>query len=159
MRDDIWLQQLFDNTWDRYFTDVPQANDVKIIFGKRAKRQLGSISKDRNDPSITVITMNGLFRDESIPEFVAESTLVHELIHYAHGFNSPLEQKHIHPHAGGVIREEYAERGLEELYINQKKWLKANWKRVLQDNFGPGSHYATPRKSRRTISIKKPFWM
>jgi len=40
-RDDRWLQGMLDETWDRYFADVPQANDVRIIFGRRARRRLG----------------------------------------------------------------------------------------------------------------------
>src|SRR5579863_2915308 len=111
-RDELWLQQLLDDTWDRYFADVPQDNIVRIEFGKRAKRQLGSIRLDRRDPTVSIITMNGLFRSPEIPEFIVTATLVHELTHYAHGFNSPLARKHAHPHAGGVIRAEYAERGL-----------------------------------------------
>lgn len=152
-RDEIWLQQLLDATWDRYFSEVPQANIVRIVFGKRAKRQLGSIRLDPKDPTITIITMNGLFKDPAIPEFVVQSTLVHELIHYAHGFNSPLDQQHKHPHAGGVVRKEYAERGLEHLYLDQQKWLKAHWPEIVRANFTPPK----PRRRRRP-GIPKPFW-
>lgn len=154
MRDDIWLQQLLDETWDRYFSDVPQENIVRIEFGRRAKRQLGSIRRDRKDPSVTIITLNGLFRDDSIPEYIPQSTLVHELIHYAHGFNSPLEQLHKHPHAGGVVRREYAERGLEQMYVDQQKWLKENWPKILEANFG--TSLPKPRNSRR--KVPRPFW-
>jgi hypothetical protein len=155
-RDEIWLQQLLDDTWDKYFADVPQENIVRIVFGKRAKRQLGSIRLDPKDPTTSIITMNGLFRSSEIPEFIVQSTLVHELIHYAHGFNSPLAQKHAHPHAGGVIRAEYAERGLESLYVRQKRWLKANWPAIVRQNFAP----AKPHRRRKAIIIRspKPFW-
>lgn len=155
MRDDIWLQELLDETWDSYFSDVPQENIVRIEFGRRAKRQLGSIRRDRKDPSVTIITLNGLFRDESIPEHIPQSTLVHELIHYAHGFNSPLEQLHKHPHAGGVVRREYAERGLEQMYLDQQKWLKENWPRVLEENFGTSLPKPRVRARRK---VPKPFW-
>lgn len=155
MRDELWLQGLLDQTWDRYFLEVPQANIVRIVFGRRAKRQLGSIRLDPKDPSVTIITMNGLFRDSVIPEFVVQSTLVHELIHYAHGFNSPLDQQHKHPHAGGVVRREYAERGLEQLYLDQQKWLKAHWPDIVRQNFAPPK----PRRRRRVGSgVPKPFW-
>ncbi|TAK88929.1 hypothetical protein EPO04_02350 [Patescibacteria group bacterium] len=153
VRDEIWLQQLLDDTWDRYFSEVPQANIVRIVFGKRAKRQLGSIRLDPKEPNVTIITMNGLFRDPTIPSFVVESTLVHELIHYSHGFNSPLDQLHKHPHAGGVVRKEYAERGLEQLYLDQQKWLKANWPEIVRRNFAPPK----PRRRIRR-GIPKPFW-
>lgn len=155
MRNELWLQELLDSTWDRYFSEVPQANIVRIVFGKRAKRQLGSIRLDRNDPTVTIITMNGLYRNTAIPQFVVEATLVHELIHYAHGFNSPLQQLHKHPHAGGVIRREYAERGLEQMYLDQKRWLKENWPEIVRQNFKPVI------RRRRATGIKgfpKPFW-
>ncbi len=154
VRDDLWLQQLLDETWDRYFSDVRQENIVRIEFGRRAKRQLGSIRFDRADPTVSIITLNGLFRLPAIPDFVVKSTLIHELIHYAHGFNSPLAQKHVHPHAGGVIRAEYAERGLEDMYLAQKKWLKEHWANTVQTNFGS---YAPRRRGRR--AIPRPFWL
>jgi len=155
-RDDAWLQQVLDKIWDNYFDDVPQENDVKITFGRRAKRRLGSISFEGKDKKISVITMNGVFRRQDVPEFVVEATIVHELTHYAHGFNSPLAQAQSHPHAGGVMRREFAERGLLELYLQQKKWLKTNWPLILVAEF--------PAISRRTgvrtakIKVPKPFW-
>ena len=154
-RDGLWLQALLDETWDEHFSEVPQANIVRIVFGRRAKRQLGSIRLDRRDPSVTIITMNGLFRLPEIPRHIVQATLVHELIHYAHGFNSPLEQQHQHPHAGGVIRKEYAERGLEQMYLDQKKWLKLNWPSIVERHLG--SYRPTPRRRRGGV-IRKPFW-
>ncbi|HVE80816.1 MAG TPA: hypothetical protein VNA68_01610 [Candidatus Dormibacteraeota bacterium] len=152
MRDELWLQQLLDETWDKYFADVPQDNIVRIKFGRRARTRLGSIRIHPDHPDTTEITLNGLFRDPAVPEFVVLATLVHEMIHYAHGFNSPLEQKHRHPHAGGVVRAEYRERGLEELYLRQKKWLKANWPDILRANFQPVKRRIVKR------TIPKPFW-
>ncbi len=156
MRDGAWLQQMLDKIWDNYFAEVPQVNDVRIVFGRRAKRRLGSISLDPANPKVSIITMNGLFRDNQIPEFVVEATLVHELTHYAHGFNSPLEQAQAHPHAGGVMRREFAERGLLELYLQQKRWLKTNWPAVIEREFGTNVRRAraTPAK----MKIPKPFW-
>lgn len=155
-RDNAWLQQVLDKIWDNYFADVPQENDVRIVFGRRAKRRLGSISLDPADMKTSLITMNALFKDPAIPEFVVEATIVHELTHYAHGFNSPLEQSKTHPHAGGVMRREFAERGLLDLYLQQKRWLKENWAGVIERELAP-----RPR-SRRTgtvnIKVPKPFW-
>ena len=74
-RDDLWLQQLLDDTWDKYFAEVPQDNIVRIVFGKRAKRQLGSIRLDRRDPTVSIITLNGLFRSAEIPEFIAQEEM------------------------------------------------------------------------------------
>lgn len=155
-RDDNWLHQLLDETWDHYFRDIPQDNIVRIRFGRLAKTRLGSISLDRSEKDISIITLNGHFRDSSIPEFVVQATLVHELTHYAHGFNSPHQQKQTHPHAGGVMKREFADRGALELYLKQKRWLKTNWKMVILQN-------TTPKTVKRgvvnkTTKIPNPFW-
>ena len=123
-RDNAWLQEMLDKIWDNYFEDVPQDNDVRIVFGRRAKRRLGSISLDPNDRKTSIITINSVFKRQDVPEYVVEATVVHELTHYAHGFNSPLEQAKQHPHAGGVMRREFDERGLLELYQVQRRWLQ-----------------------------------
>ncbi|MDB5178932.1 MAG: hypothetical protein JWN01_875 [Patescibacteria group bacterium] len=155
-RDEAWLQQVLDKIWDNYFTDVPQENDVRMVFGRRAKRRLGSIGLDPNDRHTSIITINSIFKSPEIPEFVIEATIVHELTHYAHGFNSPLAQAQAHPHAGGVMRREFAERGLLELYSQQKRWLKANWHEVLAREFPPRARNARPAAVK--MKIPKPFW-
>ncbi len=156
LRDEAWLQQLLDDTWDAHFTDVPQTNDVRIVFGRRAKRRLGSIVLDPQDRTTSVITMNGLFRLAEVPEFVIQATLVHELTHYAHGFNSPLEQRQQHPHAGGVMRREFAERRLLQLYLQQKRWLKENWNTLVERELAPRPRAVRPSATR--LKIPKPFW-
>ena len=155
IRDDKWLYQLLDETWDKYFSDVSQDNDVRIVFGRRTKNRLGSIRLDPKDPLVSIITMNGLFREPLVPEFVVQATLVHELCHYAHGFNSPIQQKYRHPHAGGVMRREFAERGLEQLYKDQRKWLKSYWHSVVENTL-PKRKITV--KSPNVIKIPKPFW-
>lgn len=157
MRDDKWLYELLDATWDQHFADVPQDNDVRIIFGRRTKNRLGSIRVNPRDPAMSIITMNGLFRGEMVPEFVVKATLVHELCHYAHGFNSPIQQKYSHPHAGGVMKKEFAERGLEQLYKDQRKWLKENWASVVQKTL-PKTSRPIRRVVINTTKIPKPFW-
>ena len=156
-RDEAWLQDMLDRTWDQFFADVPQVNHVRILYGRRAKRRLGSIGLDPVDRSTSVITMNGIFRRSDIPEFVVEATIFHELTHYAHGFNSPLNQAQKHPHAGGVIRREYAERGSLQLYLQQKKWLKTHWPEILQQEFIPKLQKKR-KASVSNMSILKPFW-
>src|SRR5262245_48756445 len=131
IRDEAWLQLMLDTIWDSHFGEVPQVNDVRIVYGRRAKRRLGSISLDLVDRTTSIITMNALFKSVEIPEFIVEATIFHELTHYAHGFNSPLEQAQSHPHAGGVMRREFAERGRLELYLQQKRWLKQHWPEVV----------------------------
>jgi len=135
MRDDKWLHQLLDEIWDQYFFDVMQDNIVRIRFGRKAKTRLGSIMVRPEEPDVSIITINGIFRDEAIPLLVIQATIVHELSHYAHGFNSPLTRQFKHPHAGGVMRREFSERGLLELYVHQKQWLKAYWPQVVRKHF------------------------
>lgn len=153
-RDEAWLQQILDKIWDNYFTDVPQPNDVKIVYGRRAKRRLGSISLD-TDRKTSIITINSIFKSAEIPEFVVEATIFHELTHYAHGFSSPLDQAQKHPHAGGVMRREFAERGLLELYQQQKRWLKENWPRIVESEFATKAARPTQPPG---LKVPKPFW-
>jgi len=158
-RDEKWLQSLLDDIWDEHFNDVPQENDVRIVYGRKAKRRLGSISLDPLDPTVSIITMNSLFKLDEIPEFVVRATIVHELTHYAHGFNSPLAKAQAHPHAGGVMRREYAERGLLPLYTQQKRWLKGNWPALVAREFAPkrpaGRGHMNPSVDTK---MPKPFW-
>lgn len=156
-RDESWLHGILDKIWDNYFPDVPQVNDVRIVFGRRAKRRLGSISLDPADRSVSIITMNGIFRRDDVPEFVVEATIFHELTHYAHGFNSPLDKAQAHPHAGGVMRREFAERGLLELYLQQKKWLKEHWAGILTAEFPARRTTGTTRNTLKR-AVPKPFW-
>lgn len=140
MRDDKWLHARLDHIWDTFFLDVEQDNIVRIVWGRKAKTRLGSIKLDPADPTITIITINRLYQDEFIPEYVIDATIVHELSHYAHGFNSPHARTKQHPHAGGVMAREFAERGLTDMYKAQKQWLKANWADYVNQHFGPPKH-------------------
>jgi hypothetical protein len=154
LRDNNWLQAQLDDIWDTYFSDVEQDNIVRIEFGRRAKYRLGSIKFDRQDSGTSVITINSLFKDSSIPEDIIRATIVHELSHYSHGFNSPLPQKFSKPHAGGVMRQEFAERGLESLYKMQRTWLKANWPQIVSQEFPSRQRRRKPQR----IVVPRPFW-
>jgi len=134
MRDNSWLFQKLDEIWDNHFSDIPQENDVTILFGRKARNRLGSIKKDPKGRS--VITINGLFKDPTVPDYVIELVIAHELCHYAHGFNSPLEQRFSHPHKGGVVTRELKTRGLDEKHRLQKKWLKVNWEGYQAEKLG-----------------------
>ena len=154
-RNQRWLESTLDYIWNAHFEDVPRDNNVEIIFGKKAKRRLGSIGLDKEDPNTSIIRINPIFKDLEVPEFVIVATIVHEMTHYAHGFNSPLEQKQQHPHRGGVIRREFAERGLEYMYIEQNKWLKENWPAILDKYFEPTAY----RRRNQPVKLKLPWWM
>ena len=151
MRDDKWLFAKLDSIWDTYFPDVPQDNDVRIVWGRRARTRLGSIKPgDRRSGKHpeTIITINSLLKDQNIPEYVVVGTIAHELSHYAHGFHSPIARKHATPHAGGVIHKELKGRGLGDLEKKQKRWLKDNWREYIMENFKQAK---TKPRSRRII--------
>jgi hypothetical protein len=147
MRDNAWLEEKMYDLWEEHFADIPRKNLVIIKFGRGSSRQLGSIKwankKTRgirqfirdldaqDDRRISVITITSKFKNEKIPEEVILATIAHEMCHYAHGFNSPLQQIYNHPHKGGVIRKEFEKRGLGNLHTYSKKWLKENWKKFI----------------------------
>jgi hypothetical protein len=141
-RDDSWLFSKLDFVWDQYFPDIPQENNVRIVWGRRARGRLGSIKlgeKITGKHPETIITINSLFRDVKIPEYVVLGTIAHELSHYAHGFHSPMERKYLTPHAHGVVTKELKTRGLENIYRTQKRWLKENWREYIMQAFPPKS--------------------
>jgi hypothetical protein len=143
MRTNEWLENRFEYIYRKYFTDLEAPNQIEIKWGRRSRRQLGCIKRERpktladhfKSDFVTIIVINSLFKDENIPEYVIDSIIAHEMSHYAHGFNSPLPQKHTHPHKGGVIKKELRERGIHELEKKQKHWIKENWVKYLNINF------------------------
>lgn len=122
-RDNKWLLSRFDNVWKKYFSDIPKSNRVLIHFGRFAKLRLGSIKYNKKTKD-TMITITSVFKSESIPKDVIDHTIAHELIHYSHGFPSPHAKLHKYPHAGGVIKKEMLERGIERLFFAYKDWIK-----------------------------------
>lgn len=150
MRDNKYLENLLYDIWENYFCDVPRLNIVAIKYGKYSKRQLGSIKmiKDEKtfnkylkrldiqrheleDYTVSLITLTRYFSQDFIPEYVIKSTIVHELCHYTHGFNSPLDKIYKHPHRGNIIKKEFAKRDLLDIYVDSKEWLKDNWAKVV----------------------------
>ncbi len=157
MRDDKWLFQKLDEIWDNHFPDISQNNDVVIKFGRKARQRLGSIKQETkthsdllNKNRKTIITINGLFKDLEIPEYVVTATIAHEMCHYAHGFSSPLEQKFESPHLGGVVTKEMKLRGFEKELKLQKKWLKDIWPDYIKEKM-PATR---TRRRRRRVIIK-----
>jgi hypothetical protein len=151
LRQNKWLEtQLFD-IWENNFADVPRKNLVLIKFGKASKRQLGSIkwahknSKIKtalkqlqtehevsDDKRISIITITKHFAHPDIPEDVVKATIAHELVHYTHGFHSPLPKLFSHPHRGSIVKKELIKRDLGDMYLNSEVWLKKGWVKFLR---------------------------
>lgn len=151
IRDNLYLEERLYNIWDDHFADVPRKNLVLIKFGKASKRQLGSIKwanknskiksllhpkKDehdiQDDSRISIITVTRHFQDMRVPQDVLDMTIAHELVHYTHGFHSPLPKLFRHPHQGNIVNKELADRGLKEKLDQTEKWLKKNWLKIIK---------------------------
>lgn len=150
MRDNEYLENLLYDLWENHFCDVPRHNLVIIKFGKYSKRQLGCISLARDgskiksilkkkkdeyevqdEKSISIITITRYFQNEIVPEYVIKATIAHELCHYTHGFNSPLQKRFDKPHQGNVINKELSSRDLIEDQKKADLWLKKNWLDII----------------------------
>jgi hypothetical protein len=88
-------------------------------------------SRRMPDTGCSVITITGYFRDDVVPEYVVDSTIAHELVHYAHGFHSPHPQLYEHPHKGGIVDKELVKRGMGETLAKQQHWLKHEWLAIV----------------------------
>lgn len=132
MRDHNYLKLRLEIIWSKHFPDIIVANNVFVKFGRPCRTRLGSIKfgRKKEDPN-TIITINGYFKDEQIPEIVIDAVLAHELTHYAQGFCSPHAQKFAKPHLGGVVNRELVDRGLRDLLQFEKIWIKQNWRNYL----------------------------
>jgi hypothetical protein len=116
--------------WKNHFSDVPLHNEISVKFSRFSKTRLGSIRMTR-DKKQSVILINGVFRDPLIPVQVVEAVLAHEIVHYVHGFCSPLKRVHRHPHRGGIVKNEMIERGLRHQYEIERRWTKNSWRGMV----------------------------
>lgn len=128
-RTNSWLADQLAQLWQNYFADVPKPNEVFARFGRKSTTRLGSIQlmKRGNLQGASVVTLSGYMRSKVVPEYVLQAVLAHELVHYSHGFQSPLPQLCKYPHQGGIVDKEIRRRGLGSALTAQKKWTKANW--------------------------------
>lgn len=128
-RDDGWLKEKLDSIWNLLFSEVQRKNNVHVKFKGKSKHRFGCIKKKGND---SVIEINSLFRDELVPEYVIDTTLAHELVHYLHGFNSPFPRKYKHPHKGGIVDKELIKRGFGDSLKLEKIWAKKEWEKTFK---------------------------
>lgn len=137
----------------QYFPEAaPHRGQISIGFGRKARTRLGSIRQIGRFKKQSIITINGLFREETIPEEIITATVAHELCHFVQGFSSPLPQQSAYPHQGGLVDNELKRRGLGDLLKFQKKWLKSEWPAIVKANFKP-----TIRRARRARFVIKWF--
>lgn len=129
MRETGFLVAKLEEIWQKYFFECERPNRIVIQFGKVAKKRLGSIRRTNvtRNSFDTLILINGHFKNKAIPEFVIDATIAHELVHYIHGFSSPLPQLSRFPHRGGKIEKEMERRDLGELLQLETDWLGSNW--------------------------------
>ncbi|MCL5962639.1 MAG: hypothetical protein M1358_25565 [Chloroflexi bacterium] len=125
-RNEEWLRTELDFVWDTYFNDVERLNHVDIRFGRAWKARLGMITLSASGHT-TFIGVNTLLRSRLVPSFIPRVTIAHELVHYTHGFGSPLPKRHSHPHRGGVVAKELAQRGLDSEHRRYQQWLHEHW--------------------------------
>ncbi len=132
-RTNDWLATKLAWLWQSYFVDVSKPNDVYVRFGRCSKTRLGSIQLMRSQKlkGASVITLSGYMRDGRIPDVVLDAVLAHELVHYSHGFQSPLPQLCRYPHQGGIVDKEIKRRGLGPALKEQKAWVKTNWLPII----------------------------
>ncbi|MBI4734044.1 MAG: hypothetical protein HY779_04415 [Rubrobacteridae bacterium] len=125
MRNDRWLKEKLHAIWSDYYEDVPKKNDVVIRFSRRCRGRLGSIRLVDN--SVSEIRINGILKDLSIPEYVCDAVVAHELTHYVHGFGSKRPRLYKYPHRGGIVAREMTSRGLGQTHNEAKDWINSNW--------------------------------
>ncbi|TSC92093.1 MAG: hypothetical protein CEN92_136 [Candidatus Berkelbacteria bacterium Licking1014_96] len=130
-RDNKWLKNIAQNIWHKYFADISPTNDLRVKFGQRARWQLGCIRQSRKKNSPSVVTINGYFKNPVVPQYVVESILAHEFVHYLHGFSSSRPRHFRYPHRGDIIKKEMKRRGLAEIEQKQKEWIDKNWKKII----------------------------
>jgi len=133
MRNDEWLALRLSQIWDLLFPELERRNNVSIRFKGKWQSKLGHITRLRNKD--TEIAINSILKDEEIPDYVLDLTIAHELVHYLHGFHSPHDKKHKHPHKGNVVDKELVRRGFSHLISKEKKWMKINWEKIIKKEF------------------------
>jgi hypothetical protein len=128
-RNNKWLLERLTALWQRHFSDVPLANRIVIQFSRQSKYRFGSI-RFLPDQKVSLILINGMFKKTTVPEEVVDHTIAHELTHYIHGFSSTKQRLHSHPHRGGVIDKEMRRRGMSQLLIAYKLWVRTYLKEI-----------------------------
>lgn len=120
------LATYLSSLWQHYFSDVPHANEVQIAYCRPWKSRLGLIRMSL-DRTHSFIGVNSLLQHKDVPDYVLITTIAHELVHYTHGFGSPLPQLFAHPHANNIVDKELQQRGLGIVLTNCNQWVDEHW--------------------------------
>lgn len=135
IRTNHWLAEQLRMVHQQFFTDIPVPNTLLVRFGRVTKTRLGSITSrprplkgDRTArPVKSIITINGLLREQRVPIEIIHAVLGHEFVHYTHGFHSPLPQLYRLPHQSGIVDAELKKRGLQKLLAAETAWTKQHF--------------------------------
>jgi hypothetical protein len=147
MRSDEWLNAKLEEVWQVLMPDVEKLNKVSVVFKGNWKTKFGHIKKMKDGS--TQIVVNGLFRNEVVPDYIILTTIAHELIHYMHGFHSPYPKRFRYPHQGGIVDKELKARGFGVLLKLEKDWVKNSWVEVISSLKGNAYASYTQDSSRR----------
>lgn len=112
--------------WSEYFADAAAVNEVQIGYCYPWKSRLGLIRLSL-DERVSFIGINALLQLSQVPECVLVTTIAHELVHYAHGFGSPLPRPYKHPHANKVVDRELERRQLGQQLRSCNEWIDKHW--------------------------------
>jgi len=125
-RSQAWLRRLLADVWAHHFPDTPRVNVVDITYCRPSKTRLGWIALSESGQS-SLIGINRLLRHPDVPLEVCLVTVAHEVVHYCHGFGSPLPRRYPDPHADGVVERELLARGLGDPLRRYETWASASW--------------------------------
>ncbi len=126
LRDSQWLRHEMERIWSGRFADIPRVNGVHVNFAGSWKSRLGVISLSE-DTKTSYIGINSLLSLPEAPDCIARITIAHELVHYAHGFGSPLPRQYRHPHRGRIVEKELFARGFREEWEVYEDWIRNHW--------------------------------
>jgi len=149
MRTNLWLREQLNKFSIENFPEINPGVDVRISFGRKGRQRLGSIKREVIEPglkmgrivirpikysNLSIITISGYFRDTLIPDYVVNATIAHELVHYVHGFSSPMPRLYKTPHKGKVVQRELIKRGLGDIHYDSERWLRKEWPKYLVEH-------------------------
>ena len=136
-------QNLYDIvTQFRALLKIPDTVKIKIRWGRKAKRVLGSV---RLLKDVSVIRISQYLADFNVPDYVLEEVILHEMIHIKTGYGSSIEKQYKNAHRGGIIRKEMDAVGKAQLYDESDAWVKKNWYKHVR-NYNRNEKFRLLRK-------------